>query len=81
MKTKEIEGVVSGWRNGEIFVAVRDGQHFVSRGDKVTIECKVPEKKIEITESRFDEIVQDLEGDLCLVNHKQLKYKLFGEEK
>lgn len=58
----------------------KEGRHAKDYVKAKLIVDLEPEKKIELTESKFDEYIKALEGDLCMVNHKQLKQKLFGEK-
>jgi hypothetical protein len=66
--SKEIKGRVCGWRDGLIFVELdnHDDLGIAAVGDKVTIHHEVPERKVEISESTFNEMMRDVEMDRAL---------------
>jgi hypothetical protein len=80
-KTREIKGVVCGWKAGEVFIKPDNSseQHLVKLGDEVTIQCSIPERKVEISESEWILIIEKSESCLHIGTYKYLYQKLFGK--
>jgi hypothetical protein len=79
---------MKGIMASRIVIGMEDETHYHSveknerRVNKITIEYETPERKIEISESDFDRIVNDIRKHKTLYGFiEEIRKELFGESK
>jgi hypothetical protein len=88
MRTKEVNGWIylnqkEDFSGAVFHVRIPDNFSEMKGVAMAKLLIKIPERKVEITESQFEKLRYDLkfwEDEMCPYTHRRLLQKLFGKE-